>query len=66
MTLNKSYLFWCIQQIFNFNTSDQEKTDINWFWKVEFPDWWMNTKVYSVYLILKSIFSKSSNDDFPF
>lgn len=57
---------WCIQQVLNFNKSDQQKTDINWFWKVEFPDWWMNTKLYTVYLNIKSVFQKSSDDEFPF
>jgi len=67
MKLNKSYLFWCIQQVFNFNKSDQQKIDMDWFWKVEIPDWWMSTKLYTVYLNLKSIFYKSPDDnDFPF
>lgn len=66
MKLNKSYLFWCIQQVFNFNKSDQQKVDIDWFWKVEFPDWWMNTKIYTVYLNLKHRVKSQSEDDFPF
>lgn len=55
-------------ELFNFNKTEQEKIDWNWFWKVEVPDRISNLKIVKFYNNSKALFksSKSDNDGLPF
>lgn len=57
---------WFFTQLFNFNKSEQEKIDWNWFWKIEVPDWWLNTSLYKFLSMSESSikrFIKYEEDD---
>ncbi len=62
------YIIWALFQIFNFHKSGQEKLELNWFWKVDVPDWWMDTKLFDAYCYIMSFFVKNNDDDdgYPF
>ena len=67
-----SFLKWFFIELFNFNKTEQEKIDWNWFWKIEVPNWWLNTNPYKFFAMSKSFikrlieYEKDDEDEFPF
>ena len=66
-------LFWLISQLFNSRKNEQERIDWDWFWRVEFPEWWVNLCAvksaqhcvqWTLALVRRN--DESSDDDIPF